>query len=312
MKVYRFQVGKNESAQTIYSFLLEKLKNDVSHSKVRTAIFAGAIQVNRKRIQKVNFKVMENDQVVFFYKEKKLNRNIKPLAPQDIIYLDKDIVVVNKPAGLPTQPTLDDTRENLFAQLKKILASEIKSKVKSPYIGMHHRLDADTSGLILFTTSKRANPSIAHQFLHKEIQKEYRVVCEIEPQFIENPFFKEDKFSSGFQWEENGAIARVAVKKNIYTVDEKKGKQATTEFVLLQRKQNKLLLAAFPKTGRSHQIRVHLKARHIPVLGDKIYHFRGKKSAGRLMLHSYCLRFLHPITKKPLEFFAKEKLFEII
>ncbi|HRP69117.1 MAG TPA: RluA family pseudouridine synthase, partial [Turneriella sp.] len=203
---------------------------------------------------------------------------------ESILYHEDGILIVNKPAGLPTVATIDNARDNLVTQLKVYLGRDmdrppVESRPgTSMYLGIHHRLDAPTSGLILFTTKEEMNPFAARLFQESLIHKEYLAVC-----IGGNP-------TVGKKWEIKNQLARAAKKKNIYHSSQE-GSFAYSRFEVLAIKDNRALVRCVPITGRTHQLRVHLSEYGMPVVGDRTY---GGVAAPRLMLHAHRLTFRHP------------------
>lgn len=203
------------------------------------------------------------------------------LPSMEILFEDAWLLIVNKPSGLPTQATLDPKRPNLYTLL-------LESK-KWKYIGMHHRLDTPTSGIVLFTKDRSANKGVSLLFQEHQIQKKYLSLI--------NGLPKESSFT---------------IKNHLKSVKYKNGKTkmkstlsggdfAHTDFTVLERYESKQtsLLQAAPQTGRMHQIRVHLAESQFPILGDSLY-FRADRHYPRLLLHASELHFQHPMTKKSM------------
>lgn len=197
-----------------------------------------------------------------------------------VVYEDADLLVVDKPSGLPTQATVDRRRANLYDLL-------LKSN-RWAYVGLHHRLDAPTSGLVLLTKSKKANKPVAELFRERGMRKTYHCLVSRKPETV-----------------------RFEIRNHLKAVKERSGKTkmrstasggdyAETEFYLEAEGEKVFLLRAHPKTGRMHQIRVHLAEANFPILGDTLYGQRDDRFA-RVMLHASGLIFAHPISQKPME-----------
>ncbi len=176
-----------------------------------------------------------------------------------IIYENRGIIVVDKMVGLPTQQTRNK-QENLYELLQ----------TRYPYVGLHHRLDQATSGLLLFTIDKRHNASIAHQLQQRKIERLYTCVTLGSP-----------KEHSG-QW--------------ISNID---GKNAITNWTRIKSNTTSSLLHIQLQTGRKHQIRIHTNQNNIPILGDRRYGHAGKL-AKRLCLHAHQITFKDPTTSKDI------------
>lgn len=208
-----------------------------------------------------------------------------PLAvAQDIdvplIFRDEYIIAVSKPPGLPSQPTLDPRRLNLFDWLK--------TTHQLTYLGQHHRLDRDTSGVIVFTVSEKANKGLADAFKEREAQKTYLAV--VEKQSKPFPAVGESFRVKNFLKRGEGKAARMRSVRS-------GGDVAETEFLVLGVAQDRALIQAMPKTGRMHQIRVHLSELGFPIVGDRDY---GARSSGRTLLHAAELVLNHPVHQTAL------------
>lgn len=192
-----------------------------------------------------------------------------------VLYEDDFLVVVDKPEGLPTHETRDRDRPSLTAAVEAHLGRRVF---------VHHRLDAATSGVVLFAKAKEANKALAQGFAGKEIEKTYIALTARPPgvwparMTIESPLLTAP----------NGTVG----------VDPR-GVPARTEVRLIERGPDSLLIEARPLTGRKHQIRVHLASMGAPIVGDSRY--GGPHSeAGRMMLHAERIALEHPVTGRPL------------
>jgi tRNA pseudouridine32 synthase/23S rRNA pseudouridine746 synthase len=188
----------------------------------------------------------------------------------EIIYNDEALVAVNKPTGLLSVPGLGpDKQDCVYHRLLQEYSDAL----------MVHRLDMDTSGLMLFARSKEAQRNLSMQFEKREIEKTYVAVVE------------------GII-EQNDGMVDYPMRKDMtqrlpprHLVDCVRGKQALTEWEVLERGTASTRVALYPKTGRSHQLRVHLSAIGFPIVGDPIY----GTPADRLMLHAESVVLSHPI-----------------
>lgn len=203
-----------------------------------------------------------------------------------ILFEDDYFLIAEKPPGLPSQPTVDKRRPDFFTGLKKQLKTERGANF---YLGLHHRLDRDTSGLMIFTKSKEANEPLSLLFRNHQIQKTY--VC----------LTKLHKCPE--QWEIENHVAQVrdpVLKKMKMKSVHSGGDKAHTLFRRLQAFPRGLLIEAKPLTGRMHQIRVHLAENGLGIFGDDIYPGPKKPAAPRLMLHALRLEWIHPFTQKSM------------
>jgi RluA family pseudouridine synthase len=206
------------------------------------------------------------------------NQETFQMSQDWICYEDSDLVVLNKPSGLPTQKTLDPRRPYLY-----LLAQEYFRARGKTYLGLHHRLDRDTSGLILMTLSERANKGVAELFQNHRIEKEYWAVVERIPRTFQD---RRDSFEVKNYLKKSSQRGRMEVAHS-------GGDLALTRFRWVDRNAEGYgIIRAWPQTGRKHQIRVHLAGLGFPIVGDATY---GRAGDTRMMLHARFLTFLHPI-----------------
>jgi tRNA pseudouridine32 synthase/23S rRNA pseudouridine746 synthase len=190
----------------------------------------------------------------------------------DFVHVDEHIIVVSKPAGLLSVPG----RFVKDCVLNRLLASYSD-------VAVVHRLDLDTSGLLVFARTKLAVSELNRQFRERTITKRY----------IADVFGSLSSSQGSIDY----AIAPDPVNRPKQLIDEINGKSALTHFTLLARFANKSRLHLFPITGRSHQLRIHLASIHHPILGCDLYaHEEALKAADRLMLHAEQLGLTHPQT----------------
>lgn len=215
--------------------------------------------------------------------------------PLNVIFEDKDLIVVNKPAGMVSHPSAGHASGSLVNALLfhcKDLSS-INGMLRP---GIVHRLDMDTSGAIVSAKNDAAHRHLADQFANRVVKKEYVAICYGNP--LRDVFFCD------------GRIGRHPVRRTEMTIikDPDEGRDAYTDFQVLKRfKGERFLVRAFPKTGRTHQIRVHLAKSGYPILSDGLY---GKEAElpelglSRHMLHAARLSFDHPATGQRVSFEA--------
>ncbi|WP_206483375.1 bifunctional tRNA pseudouridine(32) synthase/23S rRNA pseudouridine(746) synthase RluA [Thalassotalea sp. G2M2-11] len=206
-----------------------------------------------------------------------------PLSPYlDIVYRDKDIVVLNKPSGLLTVPgRLTEHRDCLQTRVQRVL----------PSATIVHRLDMATSGIILMALNKAAHVHISRQFEQRKTQKQYlaRVYGHVQ--------------------EQDGTIDLPLIcdwpNRPKQKVDHENGKQAKTHYHVLSYSENSTFVELLPITGRSHQLRVHMLALGHPILGDRLYaHDKALTESPRLQLHAKWLQISHPVSEQTLTFEA--------
>jgi RluA family pseudouridine synthase len=204
-----------------------------------------------------------------------------------ILFEDDYFIVAAKPAGIPSQPTVDKSRPNFYSLLQTQLETE-----RGPgfYLALHHRLDRGTSGIMIFAKTKIANTPLADLFKNHQIQKTY--LC----------FTKTGKPPE--TWQESNFLSEIRdpiLKKMKMISVRSGGKKAITDFRIIEKLSKGFLVEARPRTGRMHQIRVHLAEKNLGIFGDDIYSCLKKPQAPRLMLHAFSLEFIHPFSKKNIK-----------
>lgn len=273
--------------------LVEQVPQGMSKSKVRKLIMAGAVHLNKKRIKIASKELIANATIEVFLDTDRLFNDKASLQKSyevhhdDVLFEDRWLIAVNKPTGIPTQPTLDESRDHLYAAVQRFLSNRDR---KSVYCGLHHRLDFDTSGVVLFTKMREANVGVAELFSERLAQKTYRAVS-----------WNPNQLKLPKTWEianHLGRAGKTGKDRMRITAVKSGGDFAETHFELLKDEGSIVVLSAKPKTGRTHQIRVHLSEYGLPIAGDPIYGMRDREPerAPRLMLHAYRLEFPHPMT----------------
>lgn len=251
---------------------LKKMFSNLSKNSVKSLLHNEKVFVNGNMTTKYNYELNIGDVVEI---REKIAKNI------DIIYEDKDIIVINKPSGLLTVATEKEKNKTAY----HLVMEYLKKKNKNNRIFIIHRLDKDTSGIIMFAKNERAKH--LYQDNWNDIVKKRCYYAVIDGK-MEN---KEGTIKSYLK--ENGNM--------VYSVKDRSGKLAITEYKVLKERKNISLLDINLKTGRKNQIRVHMKENKTPILGDLKY---GEKSKliNRLALHAYKLELINPVTKKLLTF----------
>lgn len=265
--------------KVVHALLSPQLEGGISKSMTRKLVMVGATYLNGSRCRIASKPVYSGNEIRVEYDPRKFRTlpvHTVKLGPEHILFNEAGLIVVNKPANLPTVPTLDNARDDLVSALRGLLG-------KNQYLGIHHRLDAPTSGCVLFTTTEDMNTFAAGLFQENLVQKKYLAVVN-----LPNP--PPEK-----KWEIKNQLARAEKKKNIYASVKTEGSFAHSRFELLQSKGDLALIACEPVTGRTHQLRVHLSESGMPILGDRTY--QGKEYS-RLMLHAWKLTFRHPTEKR--------------
>lgn len=262
---------------------------DFSRSRIQKLIETGMVNVNEKRILK-NYKLKKGDSVSIFIEEPK-EIDIKPQnIPIDIVYEDEDIIIVNKPQNMVVHPAngnYDGTLVNaLMYHLKSSNLSGINGIMRP---GIVHRIDKDTSGILVIAKNDNAHQKLAKQLAdHSMTRVYYAVVC------------NKIKNDTGTV---NKPIGRCSSDRKKMAVTEKNSKIAITHYSVVERYKNNSLVKLNLETGRTHQIRVHMAYIGNPILGDKTYGL--KKQPFDLLgqvLHAKILGFIHPTKNVYMEF----------
>ncbi|MBF0384469.1 MAG: RluA family pseudouridine synthase [Candidatus Omnitrophica bacterium] len=271
-------------------YLASNLNDIPSRNYVKKLIDNGHVKVN-EAIVKPHHKMNEGETVIVnipadFGKPQYISPENIPL---DIFFEDEYLIVVNKPIGMivhPAQGRYDGTLVNALLH-HSVNLSDVNSDIRP---GIVHRLDQDTSGLILVAKDNITHAKLAKQFERREIKKKYVALVEGKIEFDEGVI------------DEPIGMNPTQRDKKAVRYDEA-AKEAVTYYKVLQRGRNVTLVSLLLKTGRTHQLRVHMSFIGYPILGDKKY--GSKLSFSRLALHAQSIGFVHPATKKFIEFSSK-------
>lgn len=285
----KFVVEIEQVGKRLDLFVISVIK-DLSRMNAKRLIEDGNVQVNSKN-SKVSYKVQNGDIIEIHIPEAKHLDLKAQEIPIEVVYEDSDIIVVNKPKGLVVHPAngnWDGTLVNAIMAICKDSLSGIGGEVRP---GIVHRLDKDTSGLLIIAKNDKAHINMSNEIKNREVKKVYialvrGIVAENEAT-INMPIGRSNKDRK-----------KMAVVKN--------GKEAITHFKVIKRFDKYTLLEVKIDTGRTHQIRVHLSEIGHPVVGDEIYS-NGKNEFGvhGQLLHAKSLDFKHPITGKDMHLEAE-------
>ena len=282
-----FQVPQEMEGERLDVFINEWI-DTVSRSYLQKLIKEGQVSVNSKSV-KPSFTVKTDDEVIVCLPEAVEPEIKAENIPLDILYEDKDVLVVNKPKGMVVHPAAghyEGTLVNALMYHCKGRLSEINGVIRP---GIVHRIDKDTSGLLLVAKTNNAHLSLAEQIKNKTVKRRYICVCEgVIPSnkgIIDAP------------------IGRHPSDRKKMTVTAKNSKHAVTHYEVLERFPNSTYLACELETGRTHQIRVHLKYRGNPIIGDTVYgNAKNPYNLSGQALHAQCIGFNHPVTNEYMEF----------
>lgn len=263
------------------------LKIDYSRELITKMINDKFILVNEK-VVKPSYKIKEND-VITINESYKIEQDINPTKMDiPIVYEDDDIMVIDKPSGLVVHPG-NGNHDNTLVNGLMYYTDNLSDIGGVERVGIVHRLDKDTSGLMLVAKSNKAHEILADDFKNKRVYREYYALLV-------------GKFPSDTAYID-APIGRS--KKNFNKMEVREdGKPARTNLKVLKRYKDYTLVSLVLETGRTHQIRVHLSYIGYPVFNDPVYS-KGKCSEFGQFLHSKVIRFIHPITKQKMEFESK-------
>ena len=267
-------------------YLAESLP-DYSRSFLQQLIQSGSVSVNQKTI-KTSYKVKCGDFIHVSVPEPE-TADIEPEnIPLEILFEDEDLIVVNKPQGMVVHPAAGHTTGTLVNALMYHCGDSLSSINGVERPGIVHRIDKDTSGLLVVCKSDRAHRGLALQFADHSIHRIYTAICHgtiKEPGVVDAPLARDPKDRK-----------RIAIRPE--------GRRAVTHFEPIQAlKQDFTLVQCRLETGRTHQIRVHMASLRHPILGDPVY--GPKKCPFNLpgqMLHAGELGFIHPVTGEMMSF----------
>lgn len=273
-------------------------QDQVSNSKIRRLVMAGKIFVNGRQCRVPAFELRPGARVSIELDEEKFNYEKQPddidyvLTEKDVLFEDEDLIIVNKPAFLPTEETMVKDRKNLHQCVVDYLWSKNSGLRNPPYAGIMHRLDRETSGAILFTKTRQVNKAISEIFQGRELKKIYTAKVTAK---------KNPADAKGFpkEFSVDNYIGRISSKSSRCTIgvlpESKGGQRAWTDFELIKAEGKFAWYRCILHTGRTHQIRVHLSLSGMPIEGDVLY---GGIQSDRIKLHSTVLEFIHPVTGK--------------
>ncbi len=272
-------------------YLAEKLDGELSRSFVKKLITQGFVTVNEESV-KPNYLINTGDDIsVTIPKGFVTPKYVEPEdIPIDIFYESPQFVIVNKPSGLLVHPARGRYRGTLVNALlyRKISLSDFNPDHLRP--GIIHRLDEETSGLMIVAKDNITHTKLAKQFQKRVVKKQYVAIVEGEVEFdegvIDVPIGMDPKHRD----------------RKMVRYDDS-AKEARTMYRVIRRNNKHTLIALYPHTGRTHQLRVHMRHLGHPILGDSKY---GKRSTfPRLALHAQSIGFKHPDSKKWLSFSTK-------
>lgn len=303
---YRILVDKGQTLTRIDKFLSEKIAN-ATRNKVQQAIDGGSVLVNGNPT-KANYKIKPFDEIrVMLEKPPKESEVHSEDIPLDIVFEDPYLLIVNKPPGMVVHPAHGNWSGTLVNGLVHYFENLPEMKGNTGRPGLVHRIDKDTSGLLVIAKTEEAMTHLASQFFHHTIDRSYIALIWGEPQEDEGTII--------------GHVGRSAKNRKVMDVytDGSQGKHAVTHWKVLKRLRYVSLIECNLETGRTHQIRAHMKFLGHPLFNDQMYggdkirkgtQFSKYKTfvqncfdlMPRQALHAKSLGFIHPVTKEKVYF----------
>ena len=304
---FRFEVNHGKNAKKEDKFMCEKLQHS-SRNRIQKAADAGYVHVNDKPV-KSNHKVRPGDIVTLMLDRPRFETSIEPEnIPLDIVYEDADLMVINKPAGMVVHPGCGNFTGTLVNAIAWHLRDLPSYDPNDPQVGLVHRIDKDTSGLLVVAKTPDAKTSLGAQFFNKTTHRQYNAL--VWGNFVEDNGTIEGNI---------GRDPKDRLRMAVFPVGSDIGKSAVTHYRVLERFGYVTLVECILETGRTHQIRAHMKHIGHPLFSDERYGgteiLRGERTASykqyvnnafklcpRQALHARTLGFVHPTTHKQMDF----------
>lgn len=304
---FRFETDQGQQPLRVDKFMCEKLPHS-SRNRIQRAADSGFVHVNDRPV-KSNYKVRAGDVVTLMLDRPRHDSTIEPEEmPLDIVYEDDQLMVVNKPAGLVVHPGAGNFHGTLVNAIAWHMKDVPSYDPNNPEVGLVHRIDKDTSGLLVVAKTPEAKTSLSVQFFNKTTHRSYNALVW--------GHFTEDEGRI------EGNIARDPkdrLRMTVMAPDSGIGKSAVTHYRVIERFGYVTLIECILETGRTHQIRAHMKHIGHPLFGDERYGgceiLRGNRSTSyrafiqncfklcnRQALHARTLGFVHPKTHQQMDF----------
>lgn len=286
MDRFCFEITENEDGERIDK-CLATLIDSLSRSYIQRLIKDEAVRVNGSPV-KGSYRVKQEDQLEFELPEA-VEPDIEPEdIPLDILYEDRDVIVVNKPKGMVVHPAAGHYSGTLVNALMYHCGKELSGINGCMRPGIVHRIDMDTTGSVIACKNDVAHNCIAEQLKEHSLTRRYVAIC--------HGVLREDEGTI------DRPIGRHPTERKKMAVNERNGKRAVTHYKVLQRFRDYTYIECRLETGRTHQIRVHMASIGHPLLGDEVY--SNRKSPYKLQgqtLHAKILGFRHPSTGEYIE-----------
>lgn len=304
---FRFVVDSGQEPLRIDKYMLEKLQHS-SRNRIQRAADAGFVHVNDRPVKR-NYRVRPGDVVTLMLDRPRHDTSIEAEdIPLDVVYEDSQLMVVNKPAGLVVHPGVGNFTGTLVNALAWHLHDVEGYDPNDPEVGLVHRIDKDTSGLLVVAKTPDAKTKLGLQFFNKTTHRSYNALV-----------WGNVKDDEGRIEGNIGRDPKDRLRMAVFAPDSGIGKPAVTHYRIIERFGYVTLIECILETGRTHQIRAHMRSIGHPLFADERYGgmeiLRGERSASyrafvqncfslcpRQALHARTLGFVHPTTGKQMDF----------
>lgn len=302
----QFSVPKEYEFYRLDQFLANKLSS-ISRSLIQKIIKSGKVSVNGSLCRKASKQLVHNDQVSVEMPPVKRTESLAEDIPLDVVFEDDQLLVINKPAGLVVHPAHGNRTGTLVNALLNH-CKDLSGIGGEERPGIVHRLDKDTSGLMVVAKTDIAHKELSCQFKDRKVVKRYIALVhgtiKNDAGTIEAPIGRS-------QSDRKKMAVIKADPENMKALNHRKprrskARNAVTHYKVVKRHDGKTLVEVKLETGRTHQIRVHMAYIGHPIIGDKVYGQKKDKSPF-MALHSYALGFFHPVSGEYMEF-VREKV----
>lgn len=306
---FRIVVDKGQEPLRVDKYMFERLKHS-SRNRIQKAADAGFVHVNDQPV-KSNYKVRPLDVITLMLDAPQHDHTIEAEdIPLDIVYEDADLMVVNKVPGMVVHPGAGNFHGTLINAVAWHLKDLTSFDANDPAVGLVHRIDKDTSGLLVIAKTPVAKTKLGLQFFNKTTHRSYNAL-------VWGNFNEDEGRIEG----NIGRDPRDRLRMNVFPPDSEIGKSAVTHYRIIERFGYVTLVECILETGRTHQIRAHMKHIGHPLFGDERYGgteiLRGQRSStykafiqncfkvcNRQALHAKTLGFVHPTTGRQMDFIS--------
>lgn len=282
VETYEYEVTEEEQGKRLDLFLKKQL-SEATRSYLEKLIYEGYVQVDGKVQRKNGKKLKRNERIQISIPEEEQMDIEAENIPLEIVYEDEYFLVVNKRADMVIHPALGNCTGTLVNALLYYCRENLSDINGSIRPGIVHRLDKDTTGLVIVAKNNQVHSKLSLMFQERKIQKTYYAL-------VKGRFAEENK-----EGRIETQIARDMKDRKKMAVVWGKGKKAVSSYKVLAEGKSHSFVEIKIETGRTHQIRVHMKYLNHPILGDRVYG-QADEEVKRQMLHAYSLEFTHPVT----------------